>query len=239
MESNNSNFKRNKSAHLLIGIVLVLLGIAFLAEMFDAVPWRMKNIIFSWQMILIVLGIIFISGRDGKSTGYILLAIGIFFILPKFTNVPDYWRSLFWPSLLILGGIFIIFNRGKRPRHHKQHESSSSDDFIDEVCIFGGSEKVLYSQNFRGGKITHVFGGTNYDFRQVRLAEGTNYLNISMIFGGTKFVVPEDWDVKIEITSIFGGFADKRRRTIVVPDSNRKLVIRGENIFGGGEITYI
>ncbi len=234
MEKQSNSFKRNSRAHLFLGIILVLLGIAVLAEIFDAVPWRMRDLIFSWQMILIVLGIIFISGRDSKSTGYILLAIGAFFILPKFFDVPNYWRSLFWPSILILGGLLIIFGRGNRPHFNKEH--ASGDDMLDDVAIFGGSDKKLNSQNFRGGKITNIFGGSKYDFRNVKLAQGANYLNVSMIFGGSKFIVPEDWDVKIEITSIFGGFSDKRHRSIVVPDSSRQLIIRGETIFGGGEI---
>jgi len=75
--------------------------------------------------------------------------------------------------------------------------------------------------------------------RKVVLAEGKNYLEVTMIFGGSKFIVPEDWDIKLEITSVFGGFSDKRQRTIVVPDKSRQLVISGVAIFGGGEITNI
>lgn len=238
MENEGNTFKKNSRAQLLIGIILVLLGLAVLAEIFDAVPWRMRDIIFSWQMILIVLGVIFISSRDSKSTGYILLAIGAFFILPKFFDVPNYWRSLFWPSLLILAGLLIIFGRtGSARRQHFGHgQTSSSDDILDDVAIFGGSEKVLRSQSFKGGKITNIFGGSKYDFRGARLSEGKNYLVVSMIFGGSKFIVPEDWDIKIEVTSIFGGFSDKRHRSIVVPDSTRQLIIKGETIFGGGEI---
>lgn len=237
MERENKKYTRNSRAHLLLGIILVLLGVAVLAEIFDAVPWRMRDIIFSWQMILIVLGVIFISGRDSKSTGYILLGIGAFFILPRFFDVPHYWRSLFWPSLLILVGLLILFGRVRRPQVAR--ERLEGDDLLDDVDIFGGSERVLHSQNFRGGKISNIFGGSKYDMRQVKLAEGTNILEVTMIFGGSKFIVPEDWDVKMQVTSIFGGFSDKRHRSIVVPDASRKLIIRGEAIFGGGELTNI
>ncbi len=235
MESRN--FKRNTRAHLLLGIILVLLGIAVMAEIFDAVPWRMRDIIFSWQMILIVLGVIFISGGSNRSTGYILLAIGGFFILPRFFDVPHYWRSLFWPSILILVGLLIIFGRTRKSGF--SHNHIEGDDMIDDVDIFGGSERILRSQNFKGGRISNIFGGSKYDMRQTKLAEGTNYLEVSMIFGGSKFIVPEDWDIKIEVTTIFGGFSDKRQRSIVVPDSSRRLVIKGDAIFGGGELTNI
>ncbi len=235
MERENRKFSRNSRVHLLLGIILVFVGVSILAEIFDAVPWRMHDIVFSWQMILIVLGIVFISSIENRSTGYILLAIGTFFILPKFIdNLPDYWRSLFWPMLLILFGLVIIFGRGSKRRYRR---SVAGDEMIDDADIFGGSERIINSQNFKGGRISNIFGGSKYDMRKARLAEGTNYIEVSMIFGGSKFIVPEDWDVKIEVTSIFGGFADKRHRSIVVPDDSRKLVIRGETIFGGGEIT--
>lgn len=237
MENNHKPFRRNHSAHLILGIVLVLLGIAVLAEIVDAVPWQMKDIVFSWQMVLIILGIIFISGHESKSTGYILLLIGAFFLLPKILNVPDYWRNLFWPAILIIFGLIIIFGRGRHPRINRG--SASKSDLLDDVSIFGGSDKILNSQNFQGGKITNIFGGSKYDLRKAILAPGVNYLEVSMIFGGSKFIVPEDWDIKIEVTSIFGGFSDKRMRSIVVPDSSRQLIIRGETIFGGGEITNI
>jgi hypothetical protein len=57
-----------------------------------------------------------------------------------------------------------------------------------------------------------------------------------MIFGGTKLIVPESWSVKMEVTSVFGGFSDKRIKTMVVTDSDRSLLITGVNVFGGGEI---
>ena len=238
MEEKRNKFSRNSRAHLLLGILLVLLGVAILAEIVDAVPWSMRNIIFSWQMILIVLGVIFIAGKDGKSTGYILLAIGIFFILPKFFAVPSYWRGLFWPSILIVIGLLVIFNRGNRPKRWNR-ERSTDEDMLDEVDIFGGSRRIVRSENFKGGSITNIFGGSELDLRDCKLAEGVNELDVTMIFGGSKFIFPEEWDVKVETTSVFGGFSDKRRRSIIVPDPNRKLIIKGVTLFGGGEINNI
>ena len=40
----------------------------------------------------------------------------------------------------------------------------------------------------------------------------------------------------MEVTSVFGGFSDKRVKSIVVSDTDRSLHITGVNIFGGGEI---
>lgn len=239
MERENKSFRKNSAAHLILGIVFVLLGLAILAEIVNAVPWRMREIIFSWQMILIIVGIVLIVGQESRSTGYILLAIGAFFMMPRMFDVPDYWRNLFWPVILILLGVVIIFNRGKCNKAQSRNKVSSTDDLLDDVAIFGGSDRILKSENFKGGQITNIFGGSKYDMRQVVLAEGKNYLEVTMIFGGSKFIVPEGWDIKLEVTAVFGGFSDKRMRSIVVADADRKLIIRGVTLFGGGEITNI
>ena len=236
MEQNSKNYKRNTRVQLILGIVLVLIGVAVLAELVDAVPWRLRDFVFTWQMLLIVLGIVFVSGKESKPTGYILIAVGAFFLLPRFIDLPYYWRSLFWPAILIVIGLVVIFHRGKGGcRSHPHRQSESEDDYLDDVAVFGGSDRIIHSKNFQGGKITNIFGGSKYDMRQVELAEGKQYLEVVMIFGGSKFVVPEGWNMKIEVTAIFGGFSDKRVRS--KPDSEKgTLVIRGVTLFGGGEI---
>lgn len=91
--------------------------------------------------------------------------------------------------------------------------------------------------SFRGGKITSVFGGGTYDLTSAQLAPGINILDQVTIFGGSKLIVPNDWDIKIEVTAIFGGFSDKRGKLPVQTSiSEKKLVIKGVAIFGGGEI---
>lgn len=68
------------------------------------------------------------------------------------------------------------------------------------------------------------------------LAPGRQNLEVIMIFGGSKFIIPDGWDVKIELTSVFGGFSDKRSRSVVEKERDRTLVITGVTLFGGGEI---
>ena len=107
MEREPHNFKRSGRAHLLLGIVLMFLGLFLIADLADIVPWRLRDFIFTWQALLIILGIIFISNKESKGTGVILIAIGGFFLLPRFFELPYYWRSLFWPSMLIILGLVV------------------------------------------------------------------------------------------------------------------------------------
>lgn len=240
MEREPQEFRKSGRAHLLLGIVLMFLGLFLIADLADIIPWRMRDFIFTWQSLLILLGIIFLSNKENKGTGVILIAVGAFFLLPRFFELPHYWRSLFWPSMLILLGLVVIFG-GKR--HHGSKKAfcgsntrSSTEDYLDDIAVFGGGDRTVNSQQFKGGKITHIFGGSKYDFSKAKLAPGSNNLELVMAFGGTKLIVPEEWEIKIEVTSVFGGFSDKRVRSIVEKDREKTLVISGINVFGGGEI---
>ena len=233
------HLRKTGRAHLLLGIVLMFLGLFLIADLADIVPWRLRDFIFTWQALLIFLGLIFLSNKENKGTGVILIVIGSFFLLPRFFDVPYYWRSLFWPSMLIILGLVVIFSSRRRQGGTTvfgSHKRTTSEDWLDDVTVFGGGDKNINSQQFQGGKITHIFGGSKIDFTRAKLAPGKNYLEVVMIFGGTKLIVPESWDVKIEVTSVFGGFSDKRVKTIVVSESDRSLHISGVNVFGGGEI---
>jgi hypothetical protein len=50
-------------------------------------------------------------------------------------------------------------------------------------------------------------------------------------------VVPANWNVKTNVTSIFAGVEDKRVMQITLPDENKTIVLDGTSIFGGIEIT--
>ncbi len=61
------------------------------------------------------------------------------------------------------------------------------------------------------------------------------------MFGGTTIVVPNDWNVVMNVTSIFGGFSNKSIKDPNVPiDLTKHLIIKGLVVFGGGELkTYL
>jgi predicted membrane protein len=136
-------------------------------------------------------------------------------------------------------GIMFIFKSKKDGAWCSKTENFSID-YINDVNVFGGSEKKLSTQTFRGGKITSVFGGSNYDMLNCKLAEGKNVLDMINIFGGSKIIVPNNWKIHIEVVSIFGGFSDKRKLVNINPDCPEcELYITGIAIFGGGEIKSI
>lgn len=225
--------KRQNTGRAILGIVLILIGIAFVGKTFDFIPDGIIHYIFSWQTILIVLGIIFLSSDHNKTTGLILLIIGVVFLIPELIDISYPIRRLFWPILLILIGVFIIIrsfssNTSGRP--------ITGTDFVDDLAIFGGGDKVITSENFKGGRITAIFGGSKIDFIHSKLAPGKNVIDVFFMFGGSTIIVPENWNVKVDVVSLFGGFSDKRYRKPETIDVGKEIVIKGFAIFGGGEL---
>jgi predicted membrane protein len=225
------NQRSNKRAFL--GFILVIVGFILIASNFDLFPFGWKPIIFSWQALLILIGLFFLLSREAKATGWILICIGGFFMIPRLYDVPWGWHQLFWPALLLgLGGILIFRGVSRR-----RDPIDDGPDYIDDVNIFGGGDRVMSSQNFKGGRITAIFGGSKYNMTHAQLAKGRNEIDIFMMFGGSKFIIPQDWDIKIEVSAIFGGFSDKRSLRKDLPrDPSKELVIKGVAIFGGGDV---
>lgn len=66
----------------------------------------LSHFIFSWQMVLIIVGLILLAGR--RSAGMVLIVIGGIFLLPKFLILPGLTFSMFFPVLLVGLGVALI-----------------------------------------------------------------------------------------------------------------------------------
>ena len=222
-----------------MGLLLIVLGLAIFAKNLNWIPDNIAPWIWSWGMLLIVIGIIFLVSKPNKGPGIILILIGGFLIAVDYFDGDIYLHKIFWPSLIIFVGLMFIFRNRKSP-FSDPDEIFSDEDFVDEVAIFGGGQRVITARNFKGGKVTSIFGGSTLDFSQARLANGISVIDMVSIFGGAKLIVPRDWDIYIEVTAIFGGFMDKRIvDPHIVHNPSKRLVIKGIALFGGGELNYL
>ncbi|MBE0647222.1 MAG: hypothetical protein IH596_05500 [Bacteroidales bacterium] len=221
-----------------LGGVAILAGLVLLGLNTGFIPTTWRSIIFSWQMLLIVIGLISLFSRDSYIPGIILILIGGIFIIPKFGFLPFNIHSLFWPAILIAVGLIVLFKGFKRPGGSRWNRENLvlDDGYINEETIFGGTKQKVTHQSFKGGKISCIFGGAEVDLTHASLAPGENVLEITAIFGGATVIVPADWKIIVKNSSILGGFEDKRQVIRESPDPSRMLIIKAEAIFGGGEI---
>ncbi|MCK9203802.1 MAG: cell wall-active antibiotics response protein [Bacteroidales bacterium] len=222
-----------------VGIIIIAVGVILLLVNTDILPYQVKHIIISWQMLLITIGIVSFFSSESRMPGTILILIGGFFLLPRIFDLPFNAMHIFWPLILIAIGVLIL---SKRMPHHPWQKSINTpnqpleDGYIHEENIFSGGKRRIMHQVFRGGHISCVFGGSELDLTQATLAEGVNELEVNAIFGGVTLIVPSDWKIQLKMTSILGGFDDKRAYVKESPDPSRLLLIKGSAIFGGGEI---
>ena len=236
--------KNHKSKHIILGLLLIAAGVFFILKNLGILSPFASSIIFSWQMLLIAIGLTWVANHK-RTPGIILIIIGAAYLAPEFFNLPINFHEIFWPSLLILGGILMIFSRGRHFAHRHAYTINNgtddylgygTEDYIDVVLVFSGSERNITSQNFKGGSIVTVFGGSKIDLTHAALADGINYLEVVCAFGGVELYIPSDWNVKIEVISALGGFSDKRMMINPTVDTNKTLIIKGVAAFGGGEI---
>ncbi len=232
------------------GLFLIVIGSLWILERLNLIPSFWNDILISWQMLLIGIGVFSMIGGN-KTTGIILIVIGGFFLIPELTDIPYQLRRIGWPVLIVAVGFVLLFTQGGK--HHKAHlhppfesgeqqqQQHANNDYFDDFVIFGGREVYVDSQKFIGGKTTSVFGGTEFDLRQAKLSQNGAVIDCLALFGGCGFKVPPDWTVKNEVTAIFGGYTDKRGSSLnhIVSDPTKTLVIKGFAAFGGVEIKYM
>lgn len=253
METINTN-ARFLSRGLGLGIVLILIGVILLGTNFGWIPAAYKTIIFSWPSILILIGISHMTRKHQIAWGSMWIIAGLFFMTPRivrafpeaFPNiVAENFAAAYWPVLIIIAGIIVIIHKylfpgGKWFTHwqyntHNHSKTYSSSANFEKNSIFGSGEHIILDKEFQGGEANSVFGGMTLDLRRTNLPIGETKLEINAVFGGITLYIPGDWNVETRVDAVFGGFEDKRR--IMEPvDPERKLIIVGACVFGGGEI---
>lgn len=222
----------------IIGAIFLAIGSLWTLDNLDilnfSLPWYFRQ----WYSIMILVGLLVATVREKVGLGLTLMGIGTAFLLRDvyyldFRDIFD-----FWPVVFIIIGISLIFRRNNDDKSVKEKKNTDSElDMVDEIALFGGAERVVTSKQFKGGKLTSIFGGTDLNLINAELASGTNVLDVFVLFGGTDIRVPSDMNVKVKVTAIFGGFSDERKILAENEANNGKeLIIKGLVLFGGGEV---
>jgi len=217
----------------LLGLILIVVGFILIITHFGILPAGWRYIVISWPALLILLGAFLLFSKSNQTTGWILILIGGFFLLPRVWPIEFAWNRLFWPVILLGLGSIILIREVTKHKYNKEN----SPDFLDIVALFGGGDRAVTSKNFQGGRVTAIFGGSKLDLRHAELAPGTNVIDVFMMFGGLKLIIPAGWDVRLEVFSVFGGFSDKRNLgSNNTKEPGKELIIKGIAMFGGGDL---
>lgn len=231
-----------KKSRAVGGVILVIIGTGLLLQRLDL---NLPNWLFSWQMILIAIGVVLGFRHNFRMGGWmVMVAVGGIFLAGEIQKWPYNTAQFIWPVVMIAVGIVVIFKRNystkewaeRKKQYGASITSASGDDVIDATAIFGSVDKVVMSKNFKGGDVTSIFGGTVLNFMKADI-EGTATLDVTAIMGGCEIIVPAHWKVKVDVTTIMGGVDDKRYLDVIPSTGPEKLLIlTGTCIMGGLEI---
>jgi predicted membrane protein len=261
MEQDENDLQRDRaisSSRILSGLVLVAAGFLYLADInkWASIPaW-----VFTWPVLLIVIGLLIgIKSRFRNPGAFIMIIVGGINLVAQ--NSPELHKYIIPAVLIFIGLVFILRPRhnwsGKykkdwrrmpyynpppvdpEPLNYAGAKSDTQEDNAERVEIntaFGSVKKIILSKNFKGGEINNFMGGTELNLMKADIQHPIE-LEINNVFGGTKLIVPSNWDVKNEVTAVFGGIEDKRTITSGVTDPEKIIVMKGTCVFGGIEVT--
>ena len=246
-----NNLNDSPKSRIYTGAFLLIAGVLVLAHKLGT---PIPHWVFSTGTLLIGIGLLIGLKSKFKHAGaFLLLIVGGFFLLDEFIpnmNIQDYTLPI---VLISIGALFILRPKGayRRPNRAMRYSrfgnmgdsfvnstntaTNEMVEYIDAVSVFGGLKKNILSKNFKGGEITCFMGGVEINLTQADI-QGTVVLDVSIVFGGAKLVVPAHWHVQNEVTAVFGSVEDKRLVSATALDAGKTLVLKGTCVFGGIEI---
>jgi predicted membrane protein len=247
-----------KNSRVLSGIILLTAGTLLLASKMGA---PIPSWIFTWPVLLIGIGLLTgIKSRFHNPGALIMMVVGGIFLIDQSQPHLNFHNYILPAILIAVGIIFMLKPRhnwghvsGKHKRKWQQYNqpaieenpvnyvdtknaSGENAEYIEINTAFGSVKKIILSKNFTGGEINSFMAGNEINFMKADIQHPV-VLEVNNVFGGTKLIIPASWDVKNEVTAVFGGIEDKRSVAGSIPEPQKVLLLKGACVFGGIEIT--
>lgn len=240
--------KNQNNASIFFGVFLATAGVLFLLKQFKVIEFNFEI----WPLFLIAGGVISGIKKGFYRTGPLaMIVIGIAFLIPEFQVMGVSSDKLFWPILLIVGGIFIALKGKKKDTYYTDTRANfakrfeledtdtqpSKENFVNIEAFFGGRKEMITSKQFSGCNATAICGGAEINLMQADSNNQPMIIDLRVIFGGIEVIVPSHWEIINEVDVLFGGIEDKRNlRTATDLGDSKKLLLRGSVTFGGLEL---
>lgn len=106
---------------------------------------------------------------------------------------------------------------------------------VDHVfAAFGDNERRVENRPFAGASVTGLFGDCVLDLRKTTGLSDEQAVDVLSLFGDITIVVPREWTVVLDVTSILADVEDRRRPPgAPIPEGTARpcLVVRGTVAF--------
>lgn len=225
MEQNN-NLKRNPSNNkILIGLLLIAGGVLLFINKTDNTI--LPNWMFTWPILVILIG--FIIGIQHNFRNFfwiILVGWGAYSLLDM--QMPElHLKNYTAPIILVFIGLFFLFRRSRASKKiwHEDRWNKKWNDFDVEVKPLTG--EIAQTENGEYIDITMIFSGS----KKVVLSKNFKGGDITCFMGGTEVDLMQA-DIQdravIDATAVFGGIK------LIVP-SNWEVKLENTAAFGSVE----
>lgn len=226
-------------SNLVFGVLLIAVAAIFILSAADIIPAKCQNIIISWQMLCLIIGVVSLFTRH-YINALLFFVVGAYFLIPHIYSAyelpmpvskPDF-RNIFIASLLIVAAIALIWGNQKVKNRSKGFfDIKTNKDRLPQIsCAFGDIDHAVIESPFKGVSANTAFGEMSINMGKTTLPEGDSYLDVHTVFGTTTIFVPESWNVQVSLHTLFGSISNELEGE--VPDSHSRLIISGAVILG-------
>ena len=203
------------------GLILLAVGSLLLLHQFSF--FFFPGWLFSWPMLLIVIGLFTGFKHDFKKpTSFILIFIGVIFlsgnIMPWF-DLSNY----FFPLAIIGLGIWLIVRRNNKHDFSKKWKAGQTD----AQPIVPEADYIVRPEETTEIPIEPIAASSNNSYTNI--PKGDDFIDIVSVFGGVKKIILSKDFKGGEIINICGGTELDFTRA----DINGVVVIEITQIFGG------
>ncbi len=251
----NGETRRAPAGPLIGGILLVLVGVLFTLDSFGVL--KAGDLLDYWPLVLVGAGLARIVGprRPQERVGGVILTMAGGLLLLRTLHL--FWFRLhdLWPVLFLLGGGALLWQALRRkPAFSAGGEMGAramegmgegsacrtgdprdAGSLLQEFAFMGGGDRVVRSQDFRGGKVDAILGGFKIDLRGAGMAGDSAAIDVFAFWGGIELRVPESWNVVLHGMPILGAFVNRTHPGIGEAPA-KTLLIRGAVVMGGIEV---
>ena len=245
------------------GIVLIIIGVIILLNALGAIAPFDVNLGFPFVMIAIAV-VVGLRSNFRNSAWVFLLLIGVAHAIPEF-HIGRMESDEFGAAIgLILLGAYVMRRRrwqqsvvdtftpwvapasedigatemtsGASYASASGTHSSDAPFTINTFALFAGRKEIITSKNFRGGRVSSVFGGTQLNLMNADSPAERIVIDVTAALGGVEIIVPSHWELVNEVDAIFGGVSDSRTIRTTPTETSRTLILRGLCLMGGVDV---
>lgn len=220
-----------RSEKIVIGSVLIILGVIFALNALEITD---IDIFFKgwWTLFIIVPSFIGLFHKDERSMSIVPFIVGVLLLLGAqgLLSFATIWKLII-PVILICIGVAILFkdNLSKKATEKMKELNANRNNLESYSSIFGSQQASFENREFVGANLNASFGSVDLNLRKATITKDV-IINANAIFGGVTIIVPENVNIEVKSSPIFGGVTNKAKAQY--NESLPTLYIDGTAVFG-------